>query len=48
MAPRTREIFKRLAACVWLSDFYLAGGTGLALQLGIALQLTRIRESWRS
>jgi len=34
MAPRTRELFDTHAGYPWLSDFYLAGGTALALQLG--------------
>lgn len=29
-----QELFMRLANSEWISDFYLAGGTGLALQLG--------------
>ena len=29
-----RKLFNHLAECNWISDFYLAGGTALALQLG--------------
>jgi len=34
LAPATRSLFRKLTGCDWLSDFYLAGGTALALQLG--------------
>jgi hypothetical protein len=34
MAPATRKLFEKLGQRPWLSDFYLAGGTALALQLG--------------
>src|SRR5689334_5327338 len=30
----TRSLFDVLSRYPWISDFYLAGGTGLALQLG--------------
>ena len=34
IATPTRKLFNKLATSPWLSDFYLAGGTALALQLG--------------
>jgi len=32
--PKTRQVLLKLAPLDWLRDFYLAGGTALALQLG--------------
>lgn len=34
LAPATRQVFEKLAECPWTSDFYLAGGTALAMRLG--------------
>lgn len=34
MAPATRRLFEKLAKFAWMSRFYLAGGTALALHLG--------------
>lgn len=34
IAPFTRKLFDKLATTPWIADFYLAGGTALALQLG--------------
>lgn len=34
LAKPTRKLFDALPARAWISDFYLAGGTALALQLG--------------
>ncbi len=34
LAKPTQKLFGKLTGCPWLSDFYLAGGTALALQLG--------------
>ncbi len=34
LAVPTQSLFRKLANYPWLSDFYLAGGTALALQLG--------------
>jgi predicted nucleotidyltransferase component of viral defense system len=34
LAIPTRKLFGKLSGCSWLSDFYLAGGTALALQFG--------------
>jgi hypothetical protein len=34
LAVPTRRVFDRLAARAWISNFYLAGGTALALRLG--------------
>ena len=34
LAPSTQKLFDKLAQNSWVSDFYLAGGTALALHLG--------------
>ena len=34
LAPATHHVFEKLAACPWISNFYLAGGTALAMRLG--------------
>ncbi len=34
LTPETRELFNLVARLPFMSEFYLGGGTGLALQLG--------------
>src|ERR1035437_6272526 len=34
LAKSTRRLFDKLAESPWISDFYLAGGTALAMRLG--------------
>ena len=34
LAVPTQKLFQKLTECPWLANFYLAGGTALALQLG--------------
>lgn len=34
LTPETQQAFRRIACLEFISDFYLAGGTGLALHLG--------------
>lgn len=36
-----REVLEFLARQPWVSDFYLAGGTGLALQIGHRISIDR-------
>jgi hypothetical protein len=53
MAAPTRRVFDRLAARAWILNFYLAGGTGLALHLGHRMSVdldffseTEFDEGW--
>jgi hypothetical protein len=36
LAPKTMELFSKLSEESWISEFYLAGGTGLALGDSVA------------
>ena len=38
LTPATRQTFHQVARLPFITNFYLAGGTGLALHLGIAFQ----------